>query len=259
MNGIIEFSHVSAGYGPGKENEILHDLTFCIPEGKSVCILGRNGSGKTTLLRVMAGLLPHTGEIRIGGKILQEMKRKEIASRVALMAQFSELYFSYTVYETVLLGRYAGSDSLFGTPSRKDRAAAMECLEKTGLLPMKDRQITELSGGQLQRVFLARTMAQDTPVMLLDEPANHLDLQYKKELIDYLKEWDAVPGHTSVGVFHDISLAISYADILIFLKEGRIAAQGETKELLRADLLKEVYGIDVASYMQELLKQWENI
>ncbi len=258
----FELNGVSAGYegdGTAENRNILHDLSFSVKAGRNVCILGENGSGKTTLLHTMIGLLKYSGSIRIYGRELREMKRKETASQVSLMAQFSDTFFSYTVYETVMLGRYLHSDHSWPRRSGGDREAVMRCLEETNLTEIKDRKITELSGGQLQRVYLARTFAQDAPVILLDEPTNHLDLKHQQELMSYLKKWSCEEKHTVVGVFHDISLAAEIADDIIFMKDGRIAAQGTRESMLSAELLRSVYDFDVASYMQKNLAGWQSV
>jgi iron complex transport system ATP-binding protein len=207
----------------------------------------------------MVGLLPCTGDIRIEGISLKEMKRKEIARHISMMTQFSDIFFSYSVFETVLLGRYLYSSSALGQPTKEDRSYALDCLKAVDLYDMKDRQITELSGGQLQRVFLARTIAQGAPVILLDEPTNHLDLSAQRHLIDYLKIWSKEPDRTVVGVFHDISLAVDLADYLVFMKDGRIVSHGDAEEILSAELLDEVYDFDVAKQMKQQLRRWESI
>lgn len=255
----IELRHVSAGYRTDDTKNILHDVSFSVPKGRNVCILGKNGCGKTTLLRVMIGLLPSAGEVLIDGMPLRKMKRKEIAKHLALMSQFSDIYFSYSVWETVLLGRYLYSSSLLGNPSKEDAEAAEECLRATNLLELKDRQITELSGGQLQRVFLARTFAQGAPVILLDEPTNHLDLKNQKELVKNLREWSAGGSRTVIGVFHDIALALEMADYLIMMKDGRIAAEGRAEDVLSGEMLQEIYGFDVSAYMKERMERWKNL
>jgi iron complex transport system ATP-binding protein len=258
----FELKNVSAGYegdGSDEDKNILHDISFSVQAGRNVCILGENGCGKTTLLHTMIGLLKYSGSICIGDRELREMKRRETASKVSLMAQFSDTFFSYTVYETVMLGRYLHSEYSWQRRSGADREAVMKCLEATNLLEIKDRKITELSGGQLQRVYLARTFAQDAPVILLDEPTNHLDLKHQQELISYLKKWSCEDGHTVIGVFHDISLAAEIADDIIFMKDGRIAAQGDKESMLSAELLHRVYDFDVASYMRKNLAGWQNV
>lgn len=251
----IVCEEVSAGYGSGKkEKEILHSLSFTIKEGQCCALLGQNGCGKTTLLRTLTGLLPYNGEIRICGENLRKMNRKQIAEKMAMLTQLSEVYFSFTVRETVEMGRYVR-----GIHSSHDREKIDECLELTGLEDMEDKQIGELSGGQMQRVFLVRTIAQETPIILLDEPMNHLDLRYQVRLMEYLETWakgeTALPDgrtyrNTLIGVCHDITMAAGISDYLIFIREGRIAAMGDKREVLTRDVLKSVYGIDVAEYMK---------
>ncbi|MGI6200733.1 MAG: ABC transporter ATP-binding protein [Christensenellales bacterium] len=253
---MIELIGVSAGYDG---QDVLHGLDFALPEGQNLCILGPNGCGKTTLLRAIAGLLPFAGDIRIDGRSVKDMGRKRLAAKVALMSQVSGAFFgSYCVAETVAMGRYLhGKGGWFAGQRRQDRAAVADCLAATGLTDLADRPIGELSGGQLQRVFLARALAQQPSVILLDEPTNHLDLKYQTELIAYLKDWSAQPGHTVVGVLHDINLALELADQGLFLKDGRLAAAGPLDEVVTPALLRRVYDMDVAGYMRRALTRWE--
>ncbi len=254
----IQATHLTAGYGHGLP-PVLHDLSFSVPEGSRVSILGANGCGKTTLFRCMLGLLPCEGEIRFGDRSLKDMSRKEIASRAALMSQLSESYFSYTVRETVLQGRFLHMRGLFCIPSRTDYEVTDRVLAAVGLSGEADRPITELSGGQRQRVFLARTLAQETPVLFLDEPTNHLDLKYQAELTDYLLAWsnDSSGGpRTLISVFHDINLALRMSDYVIVLKKGRLLADGPVRTTLTEALLAEAFDFDVAAYMRSQLSRW---
>ena len=173
------------------------------------------------------------------------------------MSQLSSFSFSYTVYETVMLGRYAHMKrGAFGGESKEDREIVLESMKHTGTLDLKDRLITELSGGQLQRVFLARAFAQDPQIILLDEPTNHLDLKYQIELMEYLKEWSSKGNRCVAGVLHDINLAMSFADTLLLMDEGRVQAQ-EKVENFDLTLISRTYHMDVQSYMRESLKRWE--
>ena len=259
----IEVDNLSAGYG--KEN-ILHDISFRIPEGASCTLMGPNGCGKTTLLRALTGVIPYSGSIRILGRNLRDMKRDEIASCMAMMSQLGSVYFSFTVRETVSMGRYARHK--MGSSSALDREAVDRCLERTGLCDIAGRQISALSGGQLQRVFLARTLAQETPVILLDEPANHLDMKYQSELMDYLKKWSreetVLPDgrrihNTLIGVFHDLTLAVQNADDMVFLKDGHLVLSGAADDILSGALLQEVYDMDVSAYVRKRMECWEKI
>ncbi len=252
---MLALSNVNAWYDDMK---ILHDISFEVNKGENLCILGPNGCGKTTLLRVIAGLISSQGTIDLDGQNLHKMKRKEIASKIAMMSQISHVYFPYTVYEAVMLGRYQHMKRsiIGGSPSRKDRDCVEEWLEKTGLFPIRTKQLDELSGGQLQRVFLAQTMVQEPEIILLDEPTNHLDIKYQLELVEYLKEWSKSKNHTVIGVFHDINLALRLSDQLLFLKSGQMAGIGAADKLITSSFLHDIYDIDIVGYMLESLERW---
>jgi iron complex transport system ATP-binding protein len=177
-----------------------------------------------------------------------------------MLSQLSGIYFQYSVYETVMMGRYLHiKDKLFGLPSREDKKHVRQCLDAVDLTDVSDKPITELSGGQLQRVFLARTLAQSPEIIMLDEPTNHLDLKYQIELIEYLKIWAQENGRTIIGVMHDINLAMKLSDNIMIMKNGCIAANGKTDDVITDSLLKEVYDIDVAGYMRQSLQRWQSI
>ena len=264
---IITLSHVSAGYGRGgkdKTEYVLKDFSLDIYEGRCLCILGSNGSGKTTLLRTIAGILPSKGSISVCGHDMKTLNRKQIASYIAFLSQMSQVYFSYSVYETVMQGRYAAGQSGFMADRGQDREIVEETLKSLGLENIRNRQITELSGGQLQRVFLARAMAQRSPILLLDEPMNHLDLKVQAEFMEYLGafgngEISFRDGKsykpTIVGVFHDITLAADIADDVAVLKGGELLFNGPKSEVLTKDSLLQAYDFDVAAHILERNKK----
>ena len=253
---MLKVEHLTCGYGGAP---VVKDLSFEVPAGGRLCILGPNGCGKTTLLRALAGLLPHEGKVTAEGRDLAAMDRRQLARTVALLSQISSVYFSYTVYETVLMGRYAHqTGGAFSGPGPEDRAIALECMERTGVADLRDRQVTELSGGQLQRVFLARTFAQQPRVILLDEPTNHLDLKYQVELVQELKAWAAGEGRYVVGVLHDVNLALDLADLFLLMEEGRARYFGPAAEFDPA-ALNRVYQMDVGGYMRRSLQRWEEL
>lgn len=238
---------------------ILHDISFSVEPGQRLCIMGPNGCGKTTLLRSIAGLLPYEGQVHVCGEDMQTLSRRELAKKVALMSQLSSVYFSYTVYETVLMGRYVHSSGrAFSRTSAEDRQIVLDSMERTGTLELKDRLVTELSGGQLQRVFLARTFAQSPKIILLDEPTNHLDLKYQIQLIEDLKDWADREDRCVVGVLHDINLALDFADTILLLENGRIEDFSPASEFDLAQLSR-VYQMDVGGYMRRSLKRWERM
>ena len=266
MNICLE--NVSAGYE--KDNFILNDISVSFTGGGIWGILGPNGSGKTTLLRVLSGILPYNGHVKLEAeksKELSSLSKRELARYIAMMPQFTSVYFSYTVYETVKLGRYSHSGNslgeMLGRMSTHDLDVVDKAIETTGLTDMKDCRLSSLSGGQLQRVMLARTIAQETPVILLDEPTNHLDLKHHIELISYLRDWakrtTEVEGNTYpntvISVFHDIGTAAILAENILLLKDGAIVKKGPAEEILTRDLLKDIYDTDVVDYYKEIMRR----
>ena len=261
--------NLSAWYGRRRPETqpqyILQNLSFDTPAGRSAGILGPNGSGKTTLLRALTGILPSEGEIRILGTPLSSMKRRDIACCCAVMSQFFPTGFAYTVRETVEMGRYARRQT--GTAS-SDREAVDRSLEETGLQDLAGRSVTALSGGQLQRVFFARALAQETPILLLDEPTSSLDLRYQAELSRLLTRWmqgktrlpdGRIIPNTLVCICHDLSLALDLSDDLLLIKGGALAAAGPKEKVLTGELLADLYGMDVPRYMLRTEKVWKDL
>lgn len=253
---MLELKNVRAGYG---DLEVLHDISFTFDDGKNYCLLGPNGCGKTTLIRAIASLIDFKGEITMDGVSLRSMKRKELAGKIAVLSQVSNLYFPYTVYDTVMLGRYQYMSGLFGSASKEDREKVEECIETVKLSDQRDKRIDELSGGQRQRVFLAQVLAQNPKMILLDEPTNHLDIRHQLELIDYLKKWTADGEHSVIGVLHDINLALRLSDHVLIMKDGNFMATGTFDEVVSSKLLKDVYETDIAGFMRESFDKWREI
>ena len=254
---MLALNNVYAGYGG---TDVVKNISLRVKGNENLLIVGPNGCGKTTLLKTMANLLPFKGEFEIDGKSIRKMKRKEIARKIAMLSQTPGIYFSYTVFDTVMMGRYLHrQDRLLGLPSDEDEKHVMRCLEAVNLSGEKDREITTLSGGQLQRVFLARTLAQDPEIILLDEPTNHLDLKCQFELIEYLKEWSKQGNRAIVGVLHDLNLALRLADRIMVMKDGQARAYGKSCDIMADGLLESVYEMDVVGYITESLKMWERL
>ena len=265
----IRLENVSAGYD--KKNLIIKDFSTTFEEGGICGILGPNGSGKTTLLRILSGIIPYSGKIELqSGSTsieLSTLPQKKLARYIAVTPQFSSVYFSYTVYETILMGRYAHADSFFDSirgTTAKDKELTEKAMEMTGLGDLKDKQINELSGGQLQRVMLARTFAQETPILLLDEPTNHLDIKYHSELIEYLAKWaegttavdDIEHKNTVISVFHDIGDSALISDSILLMKNGQLIKKGPAQEILTRDLLSDVFDTDVIDYYKTISDQF---
>ncbi|MDR0929711.1 MAG: ABC transporter ATP-binding protein [Oscillospiraceae bacterium] len=253
---LLSAKGVCAGYGGA---DVVHDVHFTVSDGECLCIIGPNGCGKTTLLRALSGLLPARGEILLGSKPLSGMRRREVARHVALLSQITQVYFAYTVYDTVMLGRYLHLKGAFRAPAAADREAVRRCLDTVGLWPQREQPIDTLSGGQLQRVFLARTLAQEPKLILLDEPTNHLDLKHQTVLMQALREWSRGAGRAVVGVLHDLNLALAFADRLMLMQDGRAAALGTPQEVLTPERLRAAFEMDVAAYMKEALRRWDSL
>lgn len=250
---MLRIEHLSCGYGG---DPVVRDVSFRVGEGERLCILGPNGCGKTTLLRALAGMLPSQGIIELDGEDLRALPARRRAQKLALMSQLSPAAFDYTVYEAVMLGRYAHQRrGLLAGESGADHKAVEDSLRLTGAWELRDRLVTRLSGGQLQRVFLARTFAQEPQAILLDEPTNHLDLRCQAELIDSLRAWASRPGRCVVGVLHDINLALSFAGSVLLLDHGSVLAC-EKVENFDLALLNGLYGMDVRHYMKTTLQRW---
>lgn len=236
---------------------MVQDISFEVKDGEKLCILGPNGCGKTTLLKGLAGILSIQGCVRVCGEDLSDMSARQRARRIALMSQLSATPFAYTVYETVLLGRYAHQKpGAFRSESEEDRKIVRESLDRVGMFTLKDRLVTELSGGQLQRVYLARIFAQDPLVVLLDEPTNHLDLKYQIELVAAMGEWVRKEKRCVVGVLHDMNLALSFGDRVLLMDQGTVKACEDT-EKFDLSLLDQTYHVNVGQYMRESLERWQ--
>jgi iron complex transport system ATP-binding protein len=254
---MLEVKNVSAGYGG---EPVVRDISFSLDKNENICIIGPNGCGKTTLLKAIAGILPYSGSVELDGAPLRKMRVRDITKKIAMLSQISGIYFSYSVFETVMMGRYLHMrERFFGSPSERDREFVSECLRAVDLTEVAEKEISALSGGQLQRVFFARTLAQEPEVILLDEPTNHLDIKYQIELIEYLREWSREGGHRAVGVLHDINLAMRLSENMLIMKDGMVVAEGRAGERINAGMLRDVYGVDVVGFMKQSLRRWDGM
>ncbi|MEW6686250.1 MAG: ABC transporter ATP-binding protein [Candidatus Edwardsbacteria bacterium] len=225
------------------QEPVLENLTFSVQDGEFCGLIGPNGSGKSTLLKCLCGILkPQNGEIFIGQNNLLSLKSKEIAQRIAVVPQESHFAFNFTCYEIVLFGR---SPYLKGLQSerREDHEIALEALRLTGALKLADHSINEISGGERQKVVIARALAQNPKILLLDEPTSHLDIDHQLEILELLKRLNQQKNLTVIFVSHDLNLASEYCQRLILLDGGQIKAVGSPEEIIRSDLIYEVYGV----------------
>ncbi|MGQ9591736.1 MAG: ABC transporter ATP-binding protein [Planctomycetota bacterium] len=224
---------------------VLQGIDLEAREGELVCLLGPNGSGKTTLLRCLASLVrPEGGRVEVLGRSSASLSRRELARRIAYVPQFPAAAGAFTVREVVLMGRYAHSGPL-GIPSPEDLAVAELALRMTGTLAIADRLFGELSGGESQCAMIARALAQQPRILLLDEPTSHLDLRNQVLVHGMLRRIAHDWPMAVVVASHDVNLAGRFADRLVFLLAGRIVASGPPAEVIRKETLEETYGTRV--------------
>lgn len=239
---ILEVSGLSAGYDGGF---VIHNVSLAVEAGEFVAILGRNGSGKSTLIKAVQNLLGNVdGQVLCGGEDVFRMGPRRVAARIAYVPQMAEPVFEYAVEEIVLMGRFA-RQGRFEKSSAGDEAAVAEAMRLTDVAGMREKRLSQLSGGERQRVFIARALAQDTPLLLLDEPSSHLDISYQVEIYGILKGLQKDKGKAVVVAEHNVNLAAAYARRLVFLKDGAIAAEGTPAETVTAANILAIFGADV--------------
>ncbi|SEP43964.1 ABC transporter ATP-binding protein [Propionispora vibrioides] len=219
---------------------IVKDVSLTVRPGSFVGILGPNGSGKSTLLRtIYRALSPQSGAILLNREPLQDIKIADAAKQIGVVGQFHSLSCDITVLEMVLLGRTPHKRRLAGN-NREDYEIARQSLQQVGMENFADRNFSTLSGGEKQRIILARALAQQPHLLLLDEPTNHLDIKYQLELLSIVKSLDI----SVLAVLHDLNLAAMYCDDLYILKEGQLIAGGTPGDVLTPHLIRQVYEID---------------
>ncbi|MEO8275962.1 MAG: heme ABC transporter ATP-binding protein [Thermoanaerobaculia bacterium] len=237
----LEARRVSVAYG---SRRALDAIDFEVRAGEVVGLLGPNGAGKSTLVRALSGVIPLAGgEVRVLGQELGTLLRRELARRVAVVPQEPRFDFSFSALEIVLMGRHPHLGGL-AFESDRDVALARNALARCGALHLAGRPIDQLSSGERQRIVFARALAQETPILLLDEPASFLDLRFQVELFDRVREL-AEEGSAVVAVLHDLNLAAEYCDRVVLLQAGRVFAAGPTAEVLTFQNLTAVYETEI--------------
>lgn len=222
------------------EKEIVKKVSLETSGNSFVALLGPNGSGKSTLLRSIYRVLkPSGGIILFDGKDSEELSNKKLAKDMAVVSQFNNLNFDFTVREIVMMGRTPHLN-MFQTESSKDYEIVNTALEKVGMKHYGDRSYASLSGGEKQRIMLARAIAQEPKLLILDEPTNHLDVRYQLQILSIVKDL----GINVLAALHDLTLASQFCDYLYLLKDGEIDSQGKPEEVLTKEAIKRVYDID---------------
>lgn len=222
---------------------VSHRLDVEIPDGSFTIVVGPNACGKSTLLRGLARMLkPAAGTVYLDGAAISTLPSKEVARRLGLLPQSPVAPDGITVADLVARGRHP-HQRLFQQWSREDEAAVVEAMAATAVLDLADRFVDELSGGQRQRVWLAMALAQQTPILLLDEPTTFLDIAHQVEVLDLCAELHEHRGHTLVAVLHDLNHACRYATHLIAMSDGRIVAEGAPADIVTVELVERVFGL----------------
>jgi iron complex transport system ATP-binding protein len=237
---LLRAERLTLAYG---ERAVVHELDLVIPRGRITAVVGANGCGKSTLLRALARLLaPRAGVVLLDGRAIGRLPTRAVAKRLGLLPQSPIAPDGITVEDLVARGRHP-HQRLFRQWSREDEAAVEAALDATGTTALRERPIDELSGGQRQRAWIAMTLAQQTEIVLLDEPTTFLDMAHQVEVLDLLADLVAAHGRTVVMVLHDLNQACRYAGHLVAMREGRVHTTGAPVDVVDAALIRDVFGL----------------
>ena len=239
---------LTAGYRR-YEPPVLRSVSMAVPMGELYAVLGPNGSGKSTLMRALLGVIqPSSGQVQIGGRPLSDWSRAELAKKVGVVSQFEDMPFPMTVRELVAMGRYPHLGPL-RSEGPADREAVQRALEECDTQDLANRLATRLSGGELQRVRIARALAQEPDALVLDEPTASLDIRHEMGIFQLLRR-AANQGRTVVLITHNLTLAARFADRILLLDRGAVAGEGTPLEVLRKETVEQVYGwpVDVSRH-----------
>ena len=250
---MLEIKNLTVSYG---SLTILDNLNVTVSPQQWLMVVGPNGAGKSTLVSSIAQGVPYRGKILIDGQDVAHMKPKTAARLFGVLTQKHAVGYSFSVEEIVRLGRYAFTRGMFSGKSEEDEHKIEDALRLTGMETFRKQSALTLSGGELQRAFLAQLLAQDPKLLILDEPTNHLDLVYQKQIFGLINEWLKEPGRAVISVVHDLNLAKAYGTHAVLLDHGRCVSSGEVGGVLTAKNLDAVYSMDVCGWMRGLLSQW---
>ena len=251
---MLDIGHVTVRYGTFTA---VSDVSFTLGEGMWLMLVGPNGAGKSTLIEAVSGGVSYDGKILYKGKDLRSLKPAQRAREIGVLAQHNLPGYAFTVEEVVRLGCYSRSSGFFSGPDPGQEERVENALELTGMTALRRADMLTLSGGEMQRVFLAQVFAQDPQLLILDEPANHLDLKYQQHIFSLIQEWLKEPGRAVLSVVHDLSIARRYGSHAILMDHGRSISQGLIRDVMTSENLQQVYGMNVYGWMQEMLSQWQ--
>ncbi len=251
---MLDIGHVTVRYG---NFTAVSDVSFTLGEGMWLMLVGPNGAGKSTLIEAVSGGVSYDGKILYKGKDLRSLKPAQRAREIGVLAQHNLPGYAFTVEEVVRLGCYSRSSGFFSGPDPGQEERVENALELTGMTALRRADMLTLSGGEMQRVFLAQVFAQDPQLLILDEPANHLDLKYQQHIFSLIQGWLKEPGRAVLSVVHDLSIARRYGSHAILMDHGRSISQGLIRDVMTSGNLQQVYGMNVYGWMQEMLSQWQ--
>ncbi|MBR0408326.1 MAG: ABC transporter ATP-binding protein [Clostridia bacterium] len=235
----------------------VDSVSFELLAGQWLMLAGPNGAGKSTLIKAIAQTVPYEGTFLLNQHHLKKIKAAERARMIGVLSQHNSAEYAYTVEEIVRLGRYAYRRGFFSRQAEDDEREIASALALTGMAEYRRASVLSLSGGEVQRVFLAQVFAQNPQLLILDEPTNHLDLKYQQHALDLVAEWLKQPGRAVVSVMHDVSLAKKYGTHALLLNRGKTVAYGTVDAVFSRENLEAVYEMDVYAWMRELLAQWQ--
>ena len=251
---MLKGNHITVRYG---EHTVVDDVSFTLEEGQWLMLVGPNGAGKSTLIETISQGVPYTGSIELEGQDIRRYKPAQLARKIGVLSQKNSVGYGYSVEEVVGLGRYAYTSSFLSNRDDDGKDQVDRALELTGLTELRKSSVLTLSGGELQRTFLAQVFAQNPQILILDEPANHLDLVYQKHIFSLIAQWLKEPGRAVMSVVHDLSLARRYGTHAVLMNRGKCVTQGEINTVLTPENLRSVYDMDVYAWMHEMLEQWK--
>ncbi len=251
---MLEIRGLTVRYG---NLTIVDNISFSLQANEWLMIVGPNGAGKSTIVNAITQGVPYTGEVLLRGTDISRSKPAWLARNVGVLTQSHHVGYSFTVEEVVRLGRYSYSSGIFSSPSDEDNDMVEKALSLTGMLPFRAQSMLTLSGGELQRAFLAQVFAQDPGLLILAAPENHLDLVYQKQVFELIRDWAKSAGRAVISVVHDLNLARTYGTNAILLNKGRIVSSGSIGEALACQNLERVYAMNVQQWMRDLLIQWQ--
>lgn len=250
---MLSAEHITVRYG---EHVVVKNLSFSLEAGQWLMLVGPNGAGKSTVIEAIAQGVPYEGTFLLDGRDIRTLKAAQLARKVGILAQKNAVGYAYSVEEVVGLGRYAHASGFLSSGDRNAKAHVEQALAVTGMTQLRHASVLTLSGGELQRTFLAQVFAQNPKLLILDEPANHLDLIYQKQIFSLIADWLRQSGRAVLSVVHDLSLAKKYGTHAVLLDKGHCVSQGEIGAVLTQDNLAQVYDMDVYAWMRDLLSQW---